>query len=109
MARLMRLVQARRINLVPLLTHTFPLEQIAEAYDLFAQAAKDARSFSPASEKTAELGRALRGMGFTLIEKGRLDEAEKLFRECLQLNPDDGKAKSELRYIEDHRAEKKVS
>lgn len=36
MARLMRLVQAHRINLVPMLTHTFTLRQIAEAYDLFA-------------------------------------------------------------------------
>jgi alcohol dehydrogenase len=36
MARLMRLVQAHRLNLVPLLTHTFTLDHIAEAYDLFA-------------------------------------------------------------------------
>ena len=34
--RLMRLVQAHRINLVPLLTHTFTFDQIAAAYDLFA-------------------------------------------------------------------------
>jgi alcohol dehydrogenase len=37
MARLIRLVQARRINLTPLLTHTFSFAQIAEAYDLFSQ------------------------------------------------------------------------
>ena len=37
MARLMRLVQAHRLNLVPLLTHTFTLDQISEAYDLFAR------------------------------------------------------------------------
>jgi threonine dehydrogenase-like Zn-dependent dehydrogenase len=37
MARLMRLVQAHRLNLVPLLTHTFSLDQISEAYDLFAR------------------------------------------------------------------------
>jgi threonine dehydrogenase-like Zn-dependent dehydrogenase len=41
MARLMRLVQAHRINLVPLLTHKFSLDQIAEAYDLFAQRKDD--------------------------------------------------------------------
>lgn len=36
MARLMRLVQAHRLNLVPLLTHTFKLDEIGAAYDLFA-------------------------------------------------------------------------
>jgi threonine dehydrogenase-like Zn-dependent dehydrogenase len=35
MTRLMRLVEARRIDLTPLLTHRFRLEQINEAYSLF--------------------------------------------------------------------------
>jgi threonine dehydrogenase-like Zn-dependent dehydrogenase len=35
MRRLMRLVEARRIDLTPLFTHIFPLEQIERAYDLF--------------------------------------------------------------------------
>ena len=41
MVRLMRLVQAHRLNLVPLLTHTFTLDQIADAYDLFANRKDD--------------------------------------------------------------------
>ena len=41
MARLMRLVQAHRLNLVPLLTHTFTLDRIAEAYDLLGQRKDD--------------------------------------------------------------------
>jgi threonine dehydrogenase-like Zn-dependent dehydrogenase len=41
MARLMRLVQAHRLNLVPLLTHTFDLDHIADAYDLFTQRKDD--------------------------------------------------------------------
>lgn len=36
MRRLMRLVETRRINLRPLLTHTFDLENILEAYKLFS-------------------------------------------------------------------------
>lgn len=39
MARLMRLVRAKRIDVRPLLTHVFPLEQIDEAYKLFASRA----------------------------------------------------------------------
>jgi threonine dehydrogenase-like Zn-dependent dehydrogenase len=37
MSRLMRLVEARRIDLTPMLTHTFPLDRIQDAYDLFSQ------------------------------------------------------------------------
>jgi alcohol dehydrogenase len=35
MRRLMRLVEARRIDLTPLLTHIFPLDEIRKAYELF--------------------------------------------------------------------------
>jgi alcohol dehydrogenase len=35
MRRLMRLVEAQRIDLTPLLTHTFPFDQIDRAYELF--------------------------------------------------------------------------
>jgi threonine dehydrogenase-like Zn-dependent dehydrogenase len=35
MYRLMRLVAARRIDLTPLFTHVFPLEEIEQAYELF--------------------------------------------------------------------------
>jgi threonine dehydrogenase-like Zn-dependent dehydrogenase len=41
MARLMRLVQAHRMNLAPLLTHRFRLDQIGDAYDLFANRRDD--------------------------------------------------------------------
>ena len=35
MTRLMRLVRTHRIDLTPLLTHLFPLEEIEQAYKLF--------------------------------------------------------------------------
>jgi alcohol dehydrogenase len=40
MHRLMRLVAARRIDLAPLLTHIFPLEEIGKAYELFGSRSK---------------------------------------------------------------------
>ena len=39
MRRLMELVRHGRLDLTPLLTHTFPLERIAEAYELFGSRA----------------------------------------------------------------------
>ena len=35
MRRLMEVVRRRRVDFTPLLTHTFPLDQIADAYELF--------------------------------------------------------------------------
>ena len=37
MRRLLEVVRAGRVDLTPLLTHTFPLERIAEAYELFGE------------------------------------------------------------------------
>ena len=36
MYRLMRLVESHRIELTPLLSHVFTLDEIAKAYDLFS-------------------------------------------------------------------------
>jgi threonine dehydrogenase-like Zn-dependent dehydrogenase len=37
MRRLMEVVTSGRVDLTPLLTHTFPLEKISEAYELFGE------------------------------------------------------------------------
>jgi threonine dehydrogenase-like Zn-dependent dehydrogenase len=37
MRRLMELVRHGRLDLTPLLTHTFPLDDITEAYKLFGE------------------------------------------------------------------------
>lgn len=76
------------------------------AYARFEQASA-AAEFSPADSKSREKRRALRGMGYALSEQGRLDEAEALYRQCLQIDPTDPGAKSELEYIREQRLKAK--
>src|SRR5262249_33450357 len=71
----------------------------------FQAAEAAAREFSPAEVRTRELSRSMRGVGFVMIELGKLDEAERKFREALQLDPADAGAARELQYIEKLRAE----
>lgn len=49
---------------------------------------------------------ALRGLGVTLIDLGRLDEAEKTLKESLQIDPGNTIAVHELEYIRQRRAAK---
>ena len=76
----------------PLALQTF---QLAEA------AAKDV---SPPNVKNKDLSRAWRGMGYVLIEQNRLDEAEKMYRQSLELDKNDSKALKELQYIQNLKA-----
>lgn len=73
------------------------------SYDLYRRAA-DAAAFEEGDQRKRSLRRAWFGMGYDLIELGKLDEAEKLFNQCLALFPDDQKVKSELQYIREQRA-----
>jgi tetratricopeptide (TPR) repeat protein len=68
------------------------------ALALFQKAA-DAAGFSPPAQKTAELGRARRGIGYVYVEMNRLDEAEAIYSQCLELDPNDRKAQAELQYV----------
>jgi tetratricopeptide (TPR) repeat protein len=49
-------------------------------------------------------GRMLRGRGFALTEMGRLDEAEKSYRDSLAVDPNNATATAELKYIAKLRA-----
>lgn len=73
----------------------------------YFQRANEAAALSPHDRQTFDKTRAMRGMGFVLIERGRLDEAEALFRDALKLNPDDAHARSELQYIAEQRQKPK--
>jgi tetratricopeptide (TPR) repeat protein len=61
--------------------------------------AEDNAALSPDNLKAAELGVARRGLGYVLVEQGKLDEAEKKYRQCLAENPNDTKAAAELEYV----------
>lgn len=71
----------------------------AKSLELFMAAEEAAISFSPEESKKLELGRARRGLGYTFIEMGQIDKAEEKYRQCVEADPTDDKAKAELEYI----------
>ena len=81
------------------------LRQWDKALAVFTRAAESSERLMD-SYRIRMLTRAWRGMGFNLIELGRWDEAEAMFRKCLEFNPNDDKAKNELTYIQQKRPRK---
>lgn len=75
-----------------------------EAINVY-QEAIHARPWASSSVKA----QALRGQGIALIELEQLDEAEKVFKESLLLDPDSEVARNELDYIKKLREERKRS
>jgi tetratricopeptide (TPR) repeat protein len=71
----------------------------AHAEKSFSDAVDAARAFSPPALRKAEMAGALRGVGYVFIEQGRLDDAEKMFKECIRIDGNDAAAKKELDYI----------
>ena len=70
----------------------------------YQRAEAAATGFSPPNLKNPELARALRGQGYVYVELNRLDDAEKAYRRCLDINKGDELAAKELRYIQNQRA-----
>jgi Flp pilus assembly protein TadD len=71
----------------------------ATALATFTRAEAAARAFSPQEVRNRELTRAWRGMGFSLIEMRRFDQAEALYRKCLEVDGNDRTAERELQHI----------
>lgn len=71
-----------------------------EALAEYENAVQIADEFGPPESKFVELGEALRGKGYVLVELGRLDEAEAVYKQCLQINPSDKSAQGELGYVQ---------
>ncbi|KRC82153.1 tetratricopeptide repeat protein [Sphingomonas sp. Root241] len=72
------------------------------SYDMYQRAAAGA-ALEDEGQRKKSLRRAWFGMGFNLIELGKLDEAEKVLAKCLELTPDDQKVKDELQYVREQR------
>ncbi|MEG3143958.1 tetratricopeptide repeat protein [Sphingomonas sp. RT2P30] len=72
------------------------------ASDATYRRADESAEFDSASLKV-ERGRAWRGLGYNLVEEGKLDEAEAMYRKCLELDPGDTKSQGELRWIAEQR------
>ena len=81
------------------LGHVYQLEKnwpkAIEAFKL----AEDAAQYSPINSKNPDLARAWRGIGYALVEQNQLDEAERMYQKCLELDKNDARASTELRHI----------
>ncbi len=109
---LLRAVEMSPINSMYLseLGHIYQTKRDWEnALYTFQESERYADTYSPPELKTHELSRAKRGVGFALIELGKLDEAETKFKECLEINKNDKSALNELKYIESLRIKKTSS
>jgi len=84
--------------------HNWPV-----SYDLFKRAEAVANMMPGEEMQKFFLRRALRGQGYVLIEQNKLDEAEALFRRCLEIDPNDAGAKNELQYIAQQRARRSTT
>jgi tetratricopeptide (TPR) repeat protein len=70
-----------------------------EALAGYEEAARLARLFSPEFAREAELGFALRGRAFILVDLGRFDDAARQYEECLEIDADDREAAVQLAYV----------
>jgi len=82
--------------------HIYHLNKdINRALKNYRLAEKSVKFFSPKNLKKQELLRAKKGIGFSLIELNRLDEAENIYKEVLKIDSRDKVARKELKYIQE--------
>src|SRR5206468_5442819 len=79
----------------------------SKAVQLYREA-EDNAPLSPSEARAGDLARARRGLGYVLVELGKLDEAEKKYQQCIAANPNDSKAKAELGYVREQKAKRKA-
>lgn len=86
--------------------HLHSLRKDWQAAQADFQAAIDHNLTDNDHERDAINARARRGLAFVLIEEGKLDDAEAIYRELLQQNPNDSMSQSQLEYIRQQRSPK---
>lgn len=69
--------------------------------------AEDNAPLSPDETRADDLAHARRGLGYVYVELGQLGEAEKKYRQCLTMNPNDNKARDELQYVKQLKAKQR--
>ena len=108
---------ARAVEMDPMNAHYIneyaewfkPLRQWQQSYDLFLRAWRTVDHDRKGLHRRVA-ARALRGMAFNLIELGDLNEAERLYRQSLDYEPEaQAKVQNELDYISDAKRSKKAS
>jgi tetratricopeptide (TPR) repeat protein len=83
------------------LAYTYQVQKDCDkSIETYRQAASVAELGSSEETQKEDLARAWRGEGYCLVEQGKLDEAEALYRKCLDADPKDRKAQGELQYVE---------
>ncbi|WP_440523810.1 tetratricopeptide repeat protein [Sphingomonas sp.] len=76
-------------------------KQWQRSIDVYTRA-EAAATFSP-DRRDYERCVAYRGIGYDLVELGRLDDAEAAYRKCLAIIPDEPKSLGEIEYIKQQR------
>lgn len=71
----------------------------AKSIATYEEAAGLAELGSDEQSKTIDLTRAWRGEGYCLVEQGKLDLAEAMYKKSIALDPHDDKSRGELNYI----------
>lgn len=80
--------------------------KLEKALDMFRQAEEFSDLTPNPDAAKSYRSRACRGVGYVLIEQGKLDDAEATYRHCLEIDPKDRKSFRELGYIASQREKK---
>jgi tetratricopeptide (TPR) repeat protein len=82
------------------LAYTYQAQKdCAKSIATYEEAAGLAELGSDEQSKTNDLTRAWRGEGYCLVEQGKLDLAEAMYKKSIALDPHDDRSRGELNYI----------